>query len=92
MQAKYDPLYRHKMECAISATILLQSVAPRPEADILPESIHELKRNELESATECVPMLDDLIEIAARPLIRIIQCCENRTAVSAACLALARFG
>ena len=57
---------------------------------MLPESEHELGRSEIESAAECIPMLEDLIEYAAKALVRIIQCCENRTAVSAACLALAR--
>ena len=59
--------------------------------DVLPESAQELGRSELESAAECASTLEDLIEVSAKRLIRIVQCCENRTAVSAACLALARF-
>ena len=79
-----------KMECVISASLLLAAIAPRPGAESLPESALELLTSDVESSLACAPNLEDLVRRAAHPLLLIVQCCENRSAVAGACLALAR--
>jgi hypothetical protein len=91
-EAKYDPLFKLKMECVTAAALLLAAVAPRPEPDTLPESACELLTSELEASAACAAPLVDYVHTASTPLLRIVQCCDNRSAMAAACLALARFG
>jgi hypothetical protein len=88
---KYDPLYKLKMECVVAAALLLAAVAARPEPDALPEAELELRGSEVELNAACAGQLEALVSATAKSLLRIVECCDHRSAVATASLALARF-
>jgi len=90
-EQKYDPLYKLKMECVVAAALLLAAIAARPEPDALPEAQLELRGSEVELNAACAGQLEALVSATAKSLLRIVECCDHRSAVAAASLALARF-